>query len=464
MLSATTAQFSRHGMPILAVAFATLVGIPMSVDAQGILYSFDGDSEDDEFGFAVSGAGDVNGDDIPDLVVGARYDGNNGFDSGSVRVFSGANGSILYTFDGDATNAELGTAVSDAGDVNGDAFADVIAGAPGVSGAGAARVYSGMDGSILYTFTGDSEDDGMGDSVSNAGDVNGDNVPDLIAGARFDADNGLDSGAAWVFSGADGAILHKFRGDSAGDEFGTWVSGAGDVNGDDFADLIVGAPLDDNNGKDSGSARVFSGANGAVLYTFNGGAAGDGFGYAVSDAGDVDGDNITDLIVGAPGNDNNGADSGSARVFSGADGAILYTFNGETAGDTFGAAVSGAGDMNGDNTPDLIVGAPLSQTMNGETGSARVFSGVDGSVLFTFIGDGSFDFLGIGVSDAGDINEDGFGDVIVGISLDDNNGEDDSGSVRVFAGGVAACVDGDGDGYGAGPGCLGLDCDDGDAT
>ncbi len=111
---------------------------------------------------------------------------------------------------------------------------------------------------ILFTFDGDSAGDFFGISVSGAGDVNADGFADLIVGANGDDNNGTRSGSARVFSGLDGSILFTFDGDSAGDRFGTSVSGAGDVNGDGFADLIIGAHLDDNNGTDSGSARVIS--------------------------------------------------------------------------------------------------------------------------------------------------------------------------------------------------------------
>ena len=164
------------------------------------------------------------------------------------------------------------------------------------------------------TFSGDAADDSFGHSVSGAGDVNGDGFDDVIVGARLDGNNGASSGTARVFSGADGSILNFiFEGDSTGDEFGFSVSDAGDVNGDGFADLIVGAPTNDNNRIDlSGSARVFSGVDGSVLYTFDGDSPVN-FGSSVSGAGDVNGDGLADFIIGAAfGGANN---AGFARVF-----------------------------------------------------------------------------------------------------------------------------------------------------
>ena len=318
--------------------------------------------------------------------------------------------------------------VSGAGDINGDGVPDLI-----VSGLGDANVLSGIDRSVLFNlnFQGTSSGELFGESLSDAGDVNGDGVPDLIVGAPNDDNNGFRSGSVQVFSGSDGAVLYTFLGDSAGDQFGRSVSGAGDVNGDGFADLIVGAPEVDNYG--GGSARVFSGVDGSVLYTFDGdssqnGSSGDSLGTSVSGAGDINGDGFDDVIVGIPFDDNS---VGSAQVFSGLDGSVLYTFNGDSFGDRFGASVSGAGDVNGDGVPDLIVGA---KTFESFEFGARVFSGVDGAVLHTF---GRARPQGsIAVSGAGDVNDDGYADLIVGEDDDDSGffGGFSFGAARVYSG------------------------------
>ena len=409
------------------------------------LYRFYGDSSFDYFGFSVSDAGDVNGDGFDDLVVGASNDDNNGSNSGSARVLSGADRSVLYTFNGDSAYDRFGSSVSRAGDVNGDGFDDLIVGAWGDDNngieSGSARVLSGADGSVLYTFNGTSADGWFGFSVSGAGDVNGDGFDDLIVGARLDDTNGTNSGIARVFSGADGSVLFTFNGDSAQHQFGVSVSRAGDVNGDGFDDIIVGAHFDDTNGSNSGSARVFSGADGSVLFTFYGDNPQDAFGFSVSGAGDVNGDGFDDLIVGAYGDDSYGGQSGIARVFSGFDGSVLYTFYGDSGADQFGRSVSGAGDVNGDGFDDLIVGAWGDDNNDIESGSARVFSGVDGSVLITLNGISPRDRFGWSVSGAGDVNGDGFDDLIVGAPYDDNDAALNSGSARVLAGGPRLCAD-----------------------
>ena len=177
------------------------------------------------------------------------------------------------------------------------------------------------------------------------GDVNGDGKADFIVGAPY-ADPGgrADAGSAYVFSGADGSLLYQKDGGAAGDNFGLSVSAAGDGNGDGKADFIVGAFQADPGGRSgAGSAYVYSGADGSILYQRDGGATGDQIGYSVSAAGDVNGDGKADFIVGANGADPGGrADAGSAYVYSGADGSLLYQKDGVATEDRFGLSVGGA--------------------------------------------------------------------------------------------------------------------------
>ena len=382
------------------------------------LFTLDGSTQFGLFGVSVAGAGDVNGDGFDDVIVGEPGDDPNGFYSGSATVFSGADGSELFAVEGQNAYDGLGYAVAGAGDVNGDGFDDVIAGSPYDSATGAysgtVRVFSGVDGSELFAFSSGGTDDGFGYAVAGAGDANGDGFDDVVVGAPYASPNGAYSGSATVFSGSDGSVLFTVEGQSADDGAGFAVAGAGDVNGDGFDDLIVGSPYASPNGVYSGSVRVLSGVDGSELFKFDGNSADDSLGRSVAGAGDVNGDGMDDIIVGAPYASPNGSYSGTAVVFSGADGSTLSTFDGSNAFDISGYDVSGAGDVNGDGLDDLVVSAPFSDSTDLDTGSVAVYSGADGSLIRTIAGPSSGFLFGLSVSGAGDVDGNGLGDIVIG--------------------------------------------------
>ncbi len=365
-------------------ALAATLTLPAPALAQEVLFEVEGQEEFDLLGASVSNAGDVDADGHDDVVVG-----NFGYNNLGPRaeVYSGRTGGLIHTF----SVIDFASATG-AGDVDADGYADIIVGDTGDSTngpfSGRAIVFSGRTGNVLFTFLGKGEKDKLGTSVSDVGDVDADGWPDVAAGASESANPGAGPGYVRVFSGFDGSLLHEFTGDADGDGFAT-VSGAGDVDADGHADIIVGAARADGNGPLSGLARVFSGKTGAVLYEFVGDEM-DVLGFAVSAAGDVDLDGHADFMVGIPGVNI----PGEVRVYSGASGSVIHTFFGD------GYAISDAGDVDGDGFPDLIIGGD----------SARVFSGLDGSLLFTVMGQD----LGGAVSGAGDVNNDCFADVIVG--------------------------------------------------
>ncbi len=422
----------------LLASAAVVVCIAAHADAQVIhapSYPLNGTVPDGAFGSSVSGAGDVNNDGYDDFIIGAPGDNTVAHNAGAAFVYSGYDGAVLHALYGQSISDEFGTSVSAAGDVNNDGFDDLIVGAPQISTfpahAGLIRVFSGLNGAVIYTIHGVSNDEYFGWSVAGAGDVNNDGFDDVIAGALEARDGkGQPVGAARVYSGVDGTLLYQFLGDAAIDHFGQSVDGAGDVNNDGFDDLIVGASNSDIDGPDAGLARVFSGANGTVLHEWTGGNFADQLGFSVAAAGDVNNDGHADLIVGAPFNDNNGPESGLARVFSGANGTVLYSFYGDATNDFFGRAVSGAGDVNADGFDDLLVAAPLNETNGPISGSAYIFSGASGATLKTIYGYPS-DYLGVSVSGVGDVNADGLADFIVS-SLWDDRGGNNAGSARVY--------------------------------
>jgi Ca2+-binding RTX toxin-like protein len=414
------------------------------------------------FGNSVAEVGDVNDDGIPDHLVGAPAQFMGGIRSGQAFVLSGADGSRLLTLDDPTpqTDALFGWSVAGAGDVNSDGRPDLLVGAPrqNVGGnirQGQAFVFSGADGSRLLTLDDPTPQAGaeFGIAVAGAGDVNSDGRPDLLVGApRQNVGGNIRQGQAFVFNGADGSLLLTLDNPTPQTDalFGGAVAGAGDVNDDGSPDLLVGASGQTVGGNlDQGQAFVLSGADGSRLLTLDDPTPQAGARFsnppltsfssgAVAGVSDVNGDSIPDLLVGADEQDVNGnANQGQAFVFSGADGSLLLTLDNPTpqAFAEFGFAVAGAGDVNGDGRADLLVGAD-EQDVNGNVnqGQAFVFSGVDGSLLLTLDNPtpqaGAF-FAGA-VAGAGDVNSDGRVDLLVGAPGQDAGGNFNQGQAVLF--------------------------------
>ncbi len=251
---------------------------------------------------------------------------------------------------------------------------------------------------LLYKKDGVAFQDQFGHSVAYAGDVNGDGTPDFIIGAPEADPGGLDrAGCAYVYSGANGTLLYQKNGTSIFDRFGSSVAYAGDVDGDGRDDFIIGARFADPGGlTGAGSAYVYSGATGILLHNKNGAASGDALGFSVASAGDVNNDGKADFIVGAFGADPGGLGSaGSAYVYSGAMGALLYQKDGATVGDQLGFSVASAGEVDGDGRPDFIISARLADSgMPFSAGSAYVYSGATGTLLHQKDGVAAFDMFG----------------------------------------------------------------------
>ena len=383
----------------------------------------------DNLGHSVSTAGDINGDGYSDVVTGAYGNDEAGSAAGRAYVHMGGmnlDNIADAIFSGDAANDNFGISVSAAGDVNGDGFSEVIVGAmnndAGGTDAGRAYLYiNSLTGTDIEDefFTGTTFDY-LGFSVSNAGDVNGDGYDDVIIAA---IGNNSDRGIAYIHYGGtvpDNNPEVTLTGAAAGDNFGWSVSGTGDVNGDGYDDVIVGAPLNDAGGSNAGRAYLYFGGaamNSVADVIFTGAAADDNFGNSASDAGDVNADGYPDIIIGAPGNDAGGGNEGRAYIYFG--GAIMNNVadillnEGLGNNDYFGTSVSSAGDVNGDGYSDLVIGA---YNYNSK-GAAFVYFGgetiVNNPDIF-IAGLQNYDKLGFSVSGAGDVNKDGYSDIIVG--------------------------------------------------
>ncbi|MBC8404436.1 MAG: FG-GAP repeat protein [Planctomycetes bacterium] len=333
-----------------------------------LLRTFPGVAENGNFGFCVDAASDVNNDGYDDVIIGAPYVSPPGSaNEGRAYVYSGFDGKKLYRFDGRSSEDRLGFAVAGAGDVNGDGFDDVLVTSlwcseSGFNQAGCVDLYSGANGSILRQWKGGQPNNYFGYSIAGPGDTNADGTPDVMIGVPTASPNGqIQAGRVFVYSGSDGSRLHRIDGAAPFDWFGFSLSAAGDVNFDGYADFYVGAPLTDANGKvDAGSTYLYSGKNANLLLQQDGAASGDAFGTAVNGGMDIDNDSIPDLITGATGADHNGQNSvGTAIAASGLDGSIIYQYWGANENDFLGHAVALLPDLNQNPMGEMLIGAPL---------------------------------------------------------------------------------------------------------
>ena len=427
-------------------------------------------------GRSVSSAGDINGDGFDDVMIGAFYTYPDAIPEGNSYVILGKAGGFnavenLASLDGN-NGFRFGDGsfaspflVSDAGDINGDGFDDVIIGAPGFydyydnprdhPGAGYVVFGRSSDFAADNNLSNLKGNDGfrlnVGESlsveVSSAGDVNGDGFDDVIIGAQgagyvmFGQASGFD--ATFDLSSLDGNNGFRLDGANGSDRAGNLVSGAGDVNGDGFDDvLIITKYSSESSYLVFGRASGFAAAMDLSSLDGNNGFQLNGLGSAsksISSAGDINGDGFDDIIVGAYNADLNGTESGSSYVvfgkasgFSAAmdlttlDGHNGFRVDGFEPYDHFGMSVSSAGDVNDDGFDDVIIGAPRARNFNDDPigvsyvvfGRASGFdavldlSSLEGTSGFRLEGNGGE--FGSSVSSAGDVNNDGVNDLIIG--------------------------------------------------
>src|SRR5229473_1515011 len=296
--------------------------------AATVVFRLEGPEVGALFGTAVVGIGDVDGDGLPDIAVGApqTLGPGGGYLDGRVFVYSGATSNLLYELNPLRHRGFFGARLASAGDLDGDGVPDLIVGAPATSsddfyGVGSALVFSGATGELLFAFLGEEGGTYMGSAVASVGDLDG---------------------------------------SASGDYLGRAIAGMGDLDGDGVPDLLLGAPNASPGGRaEAGLVQVRSGATGEILRQLDGAEASAYFGQAVANVGDLDGDGVDDFAVAAPSASPSGMqDAGSVFVYSGASGQLLYRWDGPESFGAFGSAVAGGGDVDGDGVPDVIVGAP----------------------------------------------------------------------------------------------------------
>ncbi len=421
---------------------------------------------DAAFGYSVSTAGDVNGDGFSDVIIGAFLYDNGQTDEGKVFLYYGSPLGLLpvaiWTAEGNQASAQFGYSVACAGDVNGDGYSDVIVGANSYDNAlsdeGKAFVYYGsilgLSSTPNWTAVSNQAGSQFGWSISTAGDVNNDGYSDIIVGAPLFNGGETNEGKAFVYYGSYTGLSTTANWTCEGNQlnalYGYSVSTAGDVNGDGFSDVIVGASRYDTPIIDEGRAFVYYGSSAGLSPTANWISESHPFAYysyygsSVSTAGDVNGDGYSDVIVGAYFYDSGEPDEGKVFAYYGSSSGLpptaSWTAESNQPYARFGNSVSCAGDVNNDGFSDVIIGAYTYD--NGETDEGKVFvyygsfAGLSSAPNWTTESNQANSLFGISVSSAGDVNGDGYSDVIVGAYLYDN-GQSNEGAAFVYHGGAS---------------------------
>jgi len=480
-----TRHTSLSALALLVLVSAGLPGLSQAQHSQTmIVHLVDADlvfvgGIDDWDAYSASPAGDVNGDGYGDLVIGSPKAGE-GIPApgktylvlgrprdewpGQQNLLAEADASFMGCPSGGMTGRQNYTA----GDVDGDGYDDLL-----ISGwkctetrpyqgkaylfLGRAEIEWGHDMPVDdadASFLGEQAYDFASYYVSTAGDVNGDGLDDFLVTSPQNGSAGAESGQVYLILGrsqADWGVNQPlaladatFVGEEAGDRAGRSATGVGDVNGDGYDDFLIGSIVSPDGGVGAGESWLILGraaADWGMHYnlseadaSFLGETAGDEAGRRVAWAGDVNGDGLDDMIVGASRNDQAGAEAGKTYLIlgrpaadwgmdfslAGADAAFL----GESSGDQSGRRVSGAGDVNGDGYDDLLIGAPHNARSGMNAGAAYLVYGLpaaDWGTAFSlsqadviYVGEAADYFTGYDVARAGDMDGDGIDDLLIG--------------------------------------------------
>jgi len=431
-------------LTFLGVAGATGLALATAATAQPVIDAstaglmIDGPSSS-AFAESVAIVPDLDGDGVADIAVGAiAYDPLDGLgepinNAGAVMVYSSVTGDLIRRFEGTERDGNLGFGIVILPDRDDDGVYELAIGAPRMSNgpvpeAGAVVVFSGGTGTVLDTIYGDNgERTSLGMSVAAVGDLDGDGIPELIAGASgTGATNPASPGYAVLYDGATFAELHTFTGEGPGAIFGASVAGGGDLNGDGTPDVVIGAPLqdiDDGQGGtflDAGRVYAFSGADYSRLHAIShdGGPVETpkaNFGTSVAIVGDLSGDGKADFLAGGPESQQGSGGNGFVAVYSGGNGDLIHDIEGAFAtGEQHGVEVIGLDDMDGDGTPDFA--AASSQICFGfcasRPGEVIIYSGDTGDPIAFFEGEDVGDNFGAAMA-AGDIDGNGGTDLAI---------------------------------------------------
>jgi hypothetical protein len=451
------------GAGVLLLHSVHLTAAIQSISA--MLWSYEGDANGDEVGAAVT-TGDVNGDEVHDIIIGAPGDEAATENEGVVHIFY-EDAVIVSTHLGSGVKgAQFGAALS-TGDVNGDDIDDLVVGAPAyksevpnIGKTGAALLYlgttSGISATATWSYQQETEtfkESELGAAVDTA-DVNDDTYADILVGAPHYSNGQSNEGAVFLFHGTEtgpsSSPQWTWECDQSSARCGADVAAAGDVNGDGFDDVLIGAPSYEETFAGEGAAFLFLGAAAGITDTLAWAAYGEQpdatFGAAVSSAGDVNQDGFDDVLVGAPTYTCADDTVGALFLYLGSSAGLATSPSqricGQQAGAQFGAAVAAAGDVNADGYADVIVGAPFydsNETTPDNKGTIYVYYGTSiglyTDVYWQELGGKSETEFGAAVNAAQDHNGDGYPDVLVGApgyKIDSET--NDAGQVLIYGG------------------------------
>mgnify|MGYP006272886389 CR=1 FL=1 len=451
-LSSTTNRIPLMRSAFRLVALLILAGWASSADAQTALHTLISPDVQPygRFGESIASAGDVDGDGVPDIVVGAPSEGEDR--PGQAHVFSGATGAALATLTSDEPQKRGDFGIGVAGSANGTRGVRVIVTAPRESAGdrapqgGNLYLYEGASGSVEDDTDSPNESPNgrFGFSIESSPDADEDGIDDVVVGAPSEvvSDEPATTGRVYVLSGEDGDDLAELEPPQEGVRlFGFSAAGLPDVNGDGVPDVVVGAVGTSTSSQPrfAGVVYVYSGEDERFLLSVSSpnGVEDGRFGSAVAHVGDTNGDGISDFVVGAPGERTGaGNEAGRAYLFSGSNGSLLHTLDSPTGQSSgrFGESVTGSVDVNGDGTPDVLVGAPSEAS---SAGRVHAFSGADGSFLATLQSprDAINGGFGTSLSIINDLDGDGTHDVLVGATGESApDGTERAGAAYVFSG------------------------------
>lgn len=350
----------------------------------------------EELGHFVAGLGDLNGDGFAEI-GGCSRDG--------AFVYSGADGSLLYSLPGR-------WGINRCADLDGDSVDEICASDGGMVG-----VYSGADGGLLFQIAGNQG------AFANIQDLDGDQIPDLISGDMWHSPPGEDYlGRVMAFSGATGSLLWEVEGFDDWSYFGCDLAIVDDMDSDGFEDIAVSAPYIDETAH--GWIYFHSGMDGTLISSFRGERR-ENFGQSIDSMPDLNGDGKRELIVGAPGG-SGGAD-GWVRIYSPADMNLIMEIKGGGWG---GYCVANVGDTNGDGWPDFAYGEPR---VGINSGRISICSGLDGHRIWEIRG-GSRGMIGHAVAGVDDLDGDGLNEVAGGAPFSQHHGGFDTYGMITVAG------------------------------